>query len=777
MAAKEARWASHLLQLCQADLTKRWSGQVTASDASLSGMAVCKRPMDVEVQSQLGGYKEHWRFKSKIPVNPRTSALQSMDPFLHPDTLKPTKVEKVDAFELDEEFPNVPAEHFQSDLWHEVFSVRMMLPEHITLLEGRGVVASLRHKVRSCDEFHRRHLHFSDNLAVALLAGKGRSNNFAMLRISRRIAAFLLATNCSFVVRWMPSELNVADKGSRQWEHLREHHATSRSQKERWKKEANDICYGQPSRALGRAVLEMRGSSHSKAESQGQLQSEDQGGEAAVPATSAGSAGGSSTFPGADTPGEGGCVPSGGNHVPKAHRGAEVFCEVTQTELEDKSQLRCHLLQVCEQHVRARVRRARRQQNSGSHRRCLSRLRPEAHAAAHKESLARMGKIGASANQTSNSMAPAGIDGADHAEKEAEGDSRGSASDVHWLSTARRSAGSSAPRPGSSYNARIKTLCPSSASSAKTTAIKSGAKRRVHPARQPPLALAGRCSDEHNDSPGVSFGPDLQQTGQGMEADSHCLGPIRKTCSAVPTSACRSKLRPASEPSDFARGEAARQVGCRQQCETLRSTRANQPRVPPFAKEPARQMLESGLQLPKRGPKVFWPVALNDALKKDIVIELFSGCARLSSACSSVGFLSLAYDIEYNSWCDLCNLKILQSVLSFIQKHSHRIALVWMGTPCSSWSRARKHDGGPKPLRDDRQNLLGFLDVSPQDRNNIFLGNSLMATSARIARHCSLLHISYVIENPFSSRIWLTSEFCKLRSAGAEFGRADFLRL
>ena len=42
-----------------------------------------------------------------------------------------------------------------------------------------------------------------------------------------------------------------------------------------------------------------------------------------------------------------------------------------------------------------------------------------------------MGKIGAPANQTSNSMAFAGVDGANHVEKKANGDSRGSASDFH----------------------------------------------------------------------------------------------------------------------------------------------------------------------------------------------------------------------------------------------------------------------------------------------------------------------------------------------------------
>ena len=69
---------------------------------------------------------------------------------------------------------------------------------------------------------------------------------------------------------------------------------------------------------------------------------------------------------------------------------------------------------------------------------------------------------------------------------------------------------------------------------------------------------------------------------------------------------------------------------------------------------------------------------------------------------------------------------------------------------------------------------MGFADVSPQDREKINLGNRLLATSARIARLCMTLCISFVIENPFSSRIWLTKHFSDLRKAGAEFGRTDF---
>ena len=105
-------------------------------------------------------------------------------------------------FEHNANFAEVPACHMSPDLWHEVMAVRMTQHEHISLLEGRAVTALLRRKLGASTEFGLKHLHFTDNLSVSLLAAKGRSNNFPMLRIGRRIAALLLATSCHLVVRW-----------------------------------------------------------------------------------------------------------------------------------------------------------------------------------------------------------------------------------------------------------------------------------------------------------------------------------------------------------------------------------------------------------------------------------------------------------------------------------------------------------------------------------------------------------------------------------------------
>ena len=242
-AAKEARWASELLVLCSVNVRKGWSQDITSSDASLSGIAVSRRPLNEVAQKEIGSVKEIWRFKSNFDVKPRSTALPKSDPFSDPVTVKPEKQQLTDPFALDDSFPEIPAEVLQSDCWHDVFSTYMQYPEHITLLEGRGIVAAIRHKLRSTSEFGRHHLHLNDNMGAVLLCSKGRSGTFGMLRISRRIAALVLAADISFHCRWIPSELNHSDKASRRWEHLRVSNAEGRARQEDRKKEIADRCY------------------------------------------------------------------------------------------------------------------------------------------------------------------------------------------------------------------------------------------------------------------------------------------------------------------------------------------------------------------------------------------------------------------------------------------------------------------------------------------------------------------------------------------------------
>lgn len=142
--------------------------------------------------------------------------------------------------------------------------------------------------------------------------------------------------------------------------------------------------------------------------------------------------------------------------------------------------------------------------------------------------------------------------------------------------------------------------------------------------------------------------------------------------------------------------------------------------------------------------------------RKRFVVELFSGCARLSKACSEEGYISIAYDIEYGSGCDLLNPDILGKICRFLKDNAKDIALVWLGTPCTTWSRAREDDGGPQPLRDDSEHLYGRPNLHWKDEMKVKEGNALLNVSETIILLCQQNDIPWALENPWTSHIWLT---------------------
>lgn len=108
-AAEEARWLRNLLPLVSADLRKPRSEILTASDASLSGIAVCSRRIPLADIDNLVNTRECWRYKGRNPTTrPRESALSThaedvnfkRDPLTDPQTVFPIHHEPEDPFEL-----------------------------------------------------------------------------------------------------------------------------------------------------------------------------------------------------------------------------------------------------------------------------------------------------------------------------------------------------------------------------------------------------------------------------------------------------------------------------------------------------------------------------------------------------------------------------------------------------------------------------------------------------------------------------------------------------
>ena len=122
---------------------------------------MCRRDLSEAVQTRLGDQKEHWRYKSKLPVNSRATALSARDPFADLDAVRSmTKHLLLILLSWMSILRKSTNSFCTRMIGVSVFPSRCNTTEHIALLEGRGVITALRHKLRSCQEFGHKHLPF-----------------------------------------------------------------------------------------------------------------------------------------------------------------------------------------------------------------------------------------------------------------------------------------------------------------------------------------------------------------------------------------------------------------------------------------------------------------------------------------------------------------------------------------------------------------------------------------------------------------------------------------
>ena len=772
-AAREAKWASHLLGLCTVDMKKTWSTTVTASDASLSGIAVCRGEWDFSDVVEAGGQKEPWRYKYKSAPAPREAAcVVKPDPFADPSTVKPVSLIREDPFDLNEEFKEIPRSLLDPSDWHEAFAVYMQHPEHITLLEGRGIVAALRHKLRSTGEFGMKHLHLNDNMGAVLMCSKGRSGAFPMLKICRRLCALLLCSDSGLSTRWIPSELNIADGPSRRWEHLRREDAACRAFDKRLKAQVDDFCY--PDRAgqcdFGQALFSAPKLQEPKSHEDGFFwQDTTRKGSAESPKDF--SEARPSKVQGTDHLGENGSLRAGGLGLHETDQGSAAFCQDQQAVSEGNSEIRRGLLLLSQQHLRARRGPARRNKVLGSNPGCFPRLRPQEPIGAYKAGFARLGKDRPTEDSASDPMGTDCRHGNEDVSEKAFPGGIGSFDHVHSISSSKRVPGLDEGRSGQA-NASPEILLPASPSFKSTRGFQGRAVRRKPAPGCYNGSMAGRSSRQDECHGAVSLRPDLYGVGASMETSSGRHEVVPAACSAVSTPALRSITRPMLPFEVTGRDQSKRQMGFRFEPPSLRSSRSFEPGVPPAAKGHTEACAEVRKMFGDHGPKIFQPP---ENLKfKGLVVELFSGCARLSEAAAACGYLAIAFDIEYGPGCDLLKRAVQFRLKRFLKKFHSSIKLLWLGTPCTSWSRARRNDGGPRPLRDDDKHLFGFSILSATDLQRVLEGNQFLEVSKMfidLAEHYSL---RWVLENPYTSRIWLTPHVRALQSLGATLHELHF---
>ncbi|CAE7708857.1 AMY1.1 [Symbiodinium sp. CCMP2592] len=674
-AAREARWISNLLRVCSTDLTRPWSERVSASDASLSGIAVCLRSASLSQVSSIGKTRENWRFKGVSPESrPRMVLQQPGDPFEDPSTVKPQGTYSLDPFELSENFYELPQSFMAPEEWHLAFSQHMQFDEHITLLEGRGIVAAIRHKARCLEAFGKRHLHINDNLGMVLAVDKGRSSSMSILKVCRRLACLVIALGASLTCRWVPSEWNVADAGSRKWEHLRVQHA------------AGDLKGTPTSRKRSQAAIRISLDGPTK-------------------------------------------------EVKAEKRRKYLDQHVMEPRFQGQTPLEraAITMEVAKDYAqRMRQFRAFAKQNSLS----LHKTKLDG---TFCEYLNHLFEEGCDLGEGTKSLAAVVDAFPSFSQKSSLPRSRRALQGWHKLDPGRTRPPLPWPlvayliltllkakqirsavavmlmfvaylRPGEALSARNEDLVVPSVVHPHYTL-------NLHPEER--METSKMCLSNESvmlDSPTVPFLGKMLERLRGSQAGDLLLG--------VDYHQLRNHWQEALVSIKLARNHAVL------------------------------------YQLRHSGATDKW------------VIELFSGTAHLAQAFAEQGFNVIAYDIDYGSACDLLDSKVEASVRSFISRHN--VVLVWFGMPCQSWSRARQWDGGPPPLRDDDLFLYGRTPLSSSDQCKVELGNQLLRFTCHLALLLSKQGTPWVIENPWTSRCWLTKEMKVLMQSGAELRQVDY---
>ncbi|CAK0826564.1 unnamed protein product [Prorocentrum cordatum] len=230
----------------------------------------------------------------------------------------------------------------------------------------------------------------------------------------------------------------------------------------------------------------------------------------------------------------------------------------------------------------------------------------------------------------------------------------------------------------------------------------------------------------------------------------------------VPAAARRSARRPGQLPPQHRGGEGSQPLGKRQLGDGVRQRRPRRrpaDQVATAVARPRRRPRQEAWRHPLRALPAFAARAGGA-----VALEVFSGSGNFSRAWRrrqrALGYAIFEWDIRWGEEYDLTRQRTQRLVRGWV--NNGLIAAVWLGTPCHSWSRARDIRPGPPPLRSDLH-VMGLPDLAPRDAEKVRIGNAHMKFSASLFSLCQAVRVPVAIENPHMSRIWLTSQFRRLQ--------------
>lgn len=811
---RELFWAGSLIALVRKDLDAEWSEVVHATDASFWGRGVVSTTRHREEVKKHGRQCDRWRFSAEEELKVFNEEVMLTSRALDAETLEPD-LEHGERSQCNlDSVEEIPLS-FIGKGWHKVDSAKWDRVEPIPILEGRSLVWLMQHLARSKKNLGRKHLVLSDSMSATLALAKGRSSKGAMNRICRQIAAIELMSGMQLIVRWIPSEVNPADLPSRSQalesfdvkaavKKLVENHAGERIRRPgtSWRRSAVHSYEEELTRTSTRTGAR-RGAGrvanfHDAPErgEGGQEDSIEEEGESRREAEIAWAISRDNGQRCEDILAEENRLNRPGEDLQEGMGRLQAVVPCLRDGVGKPGGLRSCPDQLLERDVLRRRGPIVGGDLAGGGSLLPERCEEGDRPGTGKRGSSRLSQAGTTTRKVANSIP--------NAVRDCEGPVEGDAWLCPLLSDGvgnmlqtgggledqkARCGGADFYVPSLDRDLELREGIPGISK----TRGEQPRSRKSRP-RCSKAFEGGRERRGHHNRPALP-----QELGKG--GDGLC------TC----TSTSRSALRVHHPRCDQGLQCVPEQVCLLPDGDLLHLSAAPWKRIDRRASRPAqphRHPEERKVANTKVSEKVQqWRKGVSGLRKFDTVsenrstqcrevdakdfrswhldrgrhrggfgLEIFSGSGHFSRAIRRKLKSVCAFEVDscYGPQFDLTKPKIQKEIIKLIK--SGVVQYVWLGTPCNSWSRARRNDGrGPGPLRDDTTGLMGLPNLSEKDNSKVAIGNSLMKFSAQVFRLCVLLHIPVALENPHTSRLWLTPQLRHLMTHKyCEWGYTDF---
>ena len=737
-----------------------WSNTVYAVDASEWGLGVVRSEVEPGCSKQWGQHLERWRFKDANAKDPRRYVL----------------VEDERNFVVDEDSPppNDVERHYKTvgfeavdRHWQVVGRFKWLRADSMPVLEARASLYAVKHFLKNSTNFGQRLLVLTDSMTAAVAYDKGRAQSHKLRRVLEQFSALALSTGLVVRTRRIPSEWNPADSVSRG--------GTAPSNPQRRFDDPPTVGSGSE---LVQQPSEKEGAGRQFPAEPTEVFSDTTGSGGAPQGSSSHLAGRAVDRAALSQEAEAKPVEKS-SAVKKSRRSAEKELSRTPDSKEisetlgdvakEESQCNCSRyfaggvgLDACKLSGALLPRR-------GGSQFCelCSGFSSVSSAQGQGGSLtlgttvnAGVAKIvpteSAIANPLRSSVSAehAGLQGAQTR------DLRGAATDVFVVPEARRGLHHAGPRhcvPSQASRQSIQALLNTAAPLERGDSVQDetvGRNPEYRPETHEVLGTSsrtnsgpqeqGRCRQSIYNQPGGREPVHGKQLGaSGPQAAGKA--------SRIQVAPRRCKLRGSLEAAHTGIDTEQRAMADVEKCQELREGFKTGAALWQSQQGNKRQGRAS--KKGRRASLVWKALDPTRSLKVSVFLEIFSGCGRLGRAIHrKCGWPVLLWDINFGAMYDLLDSSNQNKIIHWIM--SGEVRAGHLGTPCHSFFRARDRPGGPPRLRSDQQ-PLGLPDLRPGDQLKVTQGNRLMRFSCRVLLLALQLHISFTLENPRNSRLWL----------------------